>query len=245
MKIEKYKYLSGGKYKVYINDNSYIIYEDIIIKYNLLAKKEITNEELNIFLNENNYYESYYKVLNYIKFRIRSEKEVRTYLEKNNTNRKHIDNIVEKLKIEGYLNDELFCVYYVADSINLKNIGPLKIKKELQKNDISENFINKALEKFTKDIQYEKIKKYIAKCEKINKNKSLYNLKQKIINDLINQGFYKEDILIFIDELKVDEKSIYEKEYQKLYNKLSKKYEGYELENKIKQKLYQKGLYRQ
>ena len=61
----------------------------------------------------------------------------------------------------------------------------------------------------------------------------------------INQGFCKEDILIFIDELKVDEKSIYEKEYQKLYNKLSKKYEGYELENKIKQKLYQKGLYRQ
>ncbi|MDD5980331.1 MAG: RecX family transcriptional regulator, partial [bacterium] len=162
MKIEKYKYLNGGKYKVYIDNNYYVIYEDIIIKHNILSKKEITEEELNIFLNENNYYESYYKVLNYIKFRIRSEKEVKTYLEKNNTDRKHIDNIIEKLKVEGYINDELFCVYYVADSINLKNIGPLKIKKELQKHDISDNFINKALEKFTKDIQYKKIKKYIA-----------------------------------------------------------------------------------
>ena len=53
MKIEKYKYLNGGKYKVYIDNNYYVIYEDIIIKHNILSKKEITEEELNIFLNEN------------------------------------------------------------------------------------------------------------------------------------------------------------------------------------------------
>ena len=33
-----------------------------------------------------------------------------------------------------------------------------------------------------------------------------------------------------------------EKEYTKLYNKYSKKYSGYELENIIRQKLYQKGF---
>ena len=244
MKIEKYKYLSGGKYKVFINGNPYVIYEDIIIKYNILGKKEISKEDLEKYLKDNNYYELYYKVLSYIEFRTRSKKEIRTYLEKNNCCKNYINKIIEKLENEGYVNDKLFSDYYVADSINLKNIGPLKIKKELQKHDISDDIINTSLEKFTKELQYEKIKKHISKKVKLNKNKSLYNLKQKIVIDLVNEGFYREDILTFLDDITIDETSIYEKEYNKLYNKLSKKYEGYELEQKIKQKLYQKGLYK-
>lgn len=244
MKIEKYKYLSGGKYKVFIDGNPYIIYEDTIIKYNILGKKEITKDDLDKYLNDNNYYESYYKVLNYIGFRIRSKKEVEIYLEKNNCSKSYINKIIEKLENEGYVNDTLFSNYYVADSVTLKNVGPLKIKKELQKHDISDDIINDALEKFTKDTQYEKIKKLISKKVKLNKNKSLYNLKQKIIIDLVNEGFYKEDILMFLEDIQIDETSIYDKEYNKLYNKLSKKYKGYELEQKIKQKLYQKGLYK-
>ena len=45
MKIEKYKYLGNGKYKVIINKNDYIIYEDIILKYSLLTKELITEKE--------------------------------------------------------------------------------------------------------------------------------------------------------------------------------------------------------
>ena len=40
-----------------------------------------------------------------------------------------------------------------------------------------------------------------------------------------------------------DNKDLYKKEYDKLYRKLSKKYEGKELEYKINERLYQKGLY--
>lgn len=38
MKIEKYKYIGLGKYKVLISGKEYIIYEDVIIKYNILSK---------------------------------------------------------------------------------------------------------------------------------------------------------------------------------------------------------------
>ena len=40
-----------------------------------------------------------------------------------------------------------------------------------------------------------------------------------------------------------DTKDIQKREYDKLYRRLSKKYSGRELEYKIKEKLYQKGLY--
>ena len=40
----------------------------------------------------------------------------------------------------------------------------------------------------------------------------------------------------------MDDSISYQKEYDKLYKKLSRKYEGATLEYKIKEKLYQKGF---
>lgn len=244
MEIIKYKYLNPNRYKIYITDKEYVLYENIIIKYNILSKKDITIEEINKYLNENSYYEYYYKTLNFIKFRIRSKKEIEKYLIKNKVLKDYAQKIIKSLEQEGYINDELFAKCFVIDSINLKNDGPIKIKNELLKLGIDEKIINTQLLTFTHDQQILKIKKYISKEEKINKNKSLFILKQKLLNNLIYQGFYKEDILLCLENLKVDEDTIYKKEYDKIYTKLSKKYAGNELENKIKQKLYQMGLYR-
>ena len=67
-------------------------------------------------------------------------------------------------------------------------------------------------------------------------------LKQKIVNHLINLGYFREDIILVLNEFDFDDSKFYKKEYDKLYNKLSKKYSGKELEYKLKQKLYQKGF---
>ena len=46
MKIEKYKYLGHGKYKISIDNREHIIYEDVILKYSILGKESITQKEL-------------------------------------------------------------------------------------------------------------------------------------------------------------------------------------------------------
>ena len=59
---------------------------------------------------------------------------------------------------------------------------------------------------------------------------------------MINLGYNKEDILNILElNLSCDNK-ILENEFNKVYGKLKNKYSGYELENKIKQKLIQKGF---
>ena len=69
-------------------------------------------------------------------------------------------------------------------------------------------------------------------------------LKSKIFNDLKVLGYSSEVINKIINDYNYnDNKDIYKKEYNKIYNRLSKKYEGKELEYKINQVLYQKGLY--
>ncbi len=43
MKIQKYIKDRQNKYKVVIDDEEYILYDDVIVKYNLLLKSEIDN----------------------------------------------------------------------------------------------------------------------------------------------------------------------------------------------------------
>lgn len=243
MKIIKYKKLPGNKYKITLDNNDVILYENIIIKNMILLKKDIKEDELKQYLNENIFYEAYYKALNYIKFRMRSTNEIEKYLAKE-FNKDLIEKIILNLTKEGYLNDDYFTKCYINDSINLKNIGPNKIIHELEKLGIDKSIIDKNIKVFTSSKEEEKIKKIIDKKVKTNKNKSVYNLKNNIKLNLINQGFNVEIIDKNINNINFDETSIYEKEYNKLYNKLSKKYTSYELEQKIKQKLYQKGLFK-
>ena len=239
MKIIKYKKLPGNKYKITLDNNDIILYEDIIIKNMILLKKEIKENELKQYLDENIFYEAYYKALNYLKVKMRSTNEIEKYLAKE-FNKDLIEKIILNLTKEGYLNDDYFTKCYINDSINLKNIGPNKIIHELEKLGIDKSIIDKNIKVFTSSIEEEKIKKIIDKKVKTNKNKSVYNLKNNIKLNLINQGFNVEIIDKNINNINFDETSIYEKEY----NKLSKKYTSYELEQKIKQKLYQKGLFK-
>ena len=241
MKIEKYKYLGNSKYKVTIDRDDYIIYEDIILKYSILGKKNVTRKDLEIFLQDNQFYEAYYKAVKYINIKLRCKSEIKKYLSKDYS-MKIVDKVIERLTNEGYLNEDVYAGAYIIDQVNLKLIGPVKIENDLLKLGISKSVIEKHLLDYTKDIQYDKIKKIIVKEERLNSNKSALMLKNKILNSLISKGFHREDILTCIDEFDFDDSIIKEKEYNKIYNKLSKKYNEKELEYKIKEKMYQKGF---
>ena len=107
MKIIKYKKLPGNKYKITLDDNDIILYEDIIIKNMILLKKEIKENELKQYLDENIFYEAYYKALNYLKVKMRSTNEIEKYLAKE-FNKDLIEKIILNLTKEGYLNDDYF-----------------------------------------------------------------------------------------------------------------------------------------
>ena len=242
MKIKKYKYLNNSKYKVTIDNEQFILYEDIIVKYQILLKKEIIKEELNKYLKENIYFDNYYKAISYINIRQRSKKEINEFLSKNDSSLKDNAEIVRRLEHEGYIDEKKYCQSYINDCVYLKNDGPIKIINNLKKLGINEDIISQEIKIFSKEQQQEKIKKYIAKQVLLNKNKALLILKNKLLNNLLKMGYEKDDILSYLNDIQIDEDVLYQQEYQKAYNKLAKKYIGKELELRVKQKLYQKGF---
>ena len=82
MKVLKYKKVKN-KYRVYFdNDIKIDLYDDIILKYNLLLKKEIDNNTFDKLVLDNNKEDIYNKALNYISIKIRSKEEIYNYLNK-------------------------------------------------------------------------------------------------------------------------------------------------------------------
>lgn len=240
MKINKFKKISSNKYKLFLDDNTITIYEDIIIKYNLLYKKDI-DDKLMKQIEEDNYKFSIYDMaIKYIEVRMRCEKEMYTYLRNKDYSIKDIENTINKLKKINLINDDLFSKSYINDKLNLTNNGINKIKSDLLNLDIDESIIDKNINLIEIN-EHERIKKIIDKELKINSKYPVFKLRNKIINKCINLGYNYEDINLVLDDTKINSSSDIKKEYDKLYNKYKNKYEDNKLKLFIKNKLYQKG----
>lgn len=243
MKIEGVKKTKNGKYRITFDNNETLsTYDDVILNNGLLFNKEVDSDLLDKLNIETSYYDIYNKVIKFISRKLRSEKEIILFLDKNNVTYSDKKKIISKLKEIRLINDKVFANAYVQDRINLSTDGPYKIKNELVKNDIDDNIIDEVMSKIDESIVYEKLTKLIVKKINNNHNKSNYMLKQKIVGDMINLGYPKEMIVDIIDSNLKSNKNVIENEYKKIYRKLEKKYEGEELERQVKIKLMQKGF---
>lgn len=241
MKIEKIK-KSGSKYKITL-DNGEVIntFDDVILKNNLLFDKDVDSKLLEKINTDTGYYESYNKVLKMIGRRLRSEFEIKEYLEKSMVTKDDQLKIIETLKRIGLINDYNFARAYTNDKINLSLDGPYKIAKNLEHHQIDETVINEVLGSISEEIIDEHLNKIISKKVKANKKYSGYVFKQKLTMYLINLGYDRADINRNLEHLVLDN-NMADREMEKLYKKLSLKYSGDELFLKLKNKLYGKGF---
>ena len=242
MKIKKYTKDKGNKYKVLIDDTNYILFDDVIVKYSLLLKDEISEKELKTIVEENDKLSIYYDSIKYITKKMRSKLEIIEFLRKKMVNEKVIDETIKRLEDNHFLNEELFIKAYVNDQINLTNNGKNKILKGLVKLGIDKDSASTYLDTIDNEIFIAKINKYIDKKISTNKNSSIYMLKNKIMTDLINLGYEKGDIVEVLNSKEINDDEAKKREYEKIRKSLEKKYSGDVLEYKIREKLYRKGF---
>lgn len=244
MKILKYKKLSSGRYKLELEGSQAVeLYEETILKFELLLKKKIDNLKMIEILEYDKEWDVYYVGLKALKSRFKSTQELRDYLIKKEYSYDLVDIVIEKLLKQGYLNDELFAKSYINNQMITSSRGPIKISNELFSKGIDQSIVSKKILVFTDELQIEKINKIIRISLKSNRSRGGSVLKNKIINDLIVSGYDLSIINKVISDYEFDSnEEIAKKEYEKLYRKYSRKYSGRELEYKIKEKLYQKGL---
>lgn len=194
MKIIKYEKKGNNKYKIHLENNDSInIYEDVIIKNNLLYKKEIDRELLEKIDNDNSQFDAYNKCVKYISVRIRSKHEIEEYLKKKEIEPSMIDETIDKLIKNNLLNDDIFTKAFVNDKIKFTTMGPYRIEQELKKHHIDSNIIYKYLNEIDDITIDDKINKQINKLIKSSRKKQ--NLRNKIYMNLLSLGYSNEMIL--------------------------------------------------
>ena len=93
MKIIKYKKGAKGLYKVDLEDGTVLsLYEEVILKYNLLLTKDVDDSIKDEMFDYNLECEVYYVALNNIKARAKSENDLRKFL----LNKEYPSNLIDK-----------------------------------------------------------------------------------------------------------------------------------------------------
>lgn len=242
MKINKIIKMKNNKYKIIIDGDSFVTYDDVIISNNLLYQKELDKYLYNKLITDTKFYDVYDETVKYILKKRRSEKEILIYLNKYELSNNDTNNIIEKLKSLKLINDEEYCKAYINDKVYLSKDGINKIRIDLLNQDISSDIIEKELNNIDEELLNERLEKLIIKKIKSNKRYSNSTLRQRILSEMINLGYSKEKILEIINNNILSDDEIIRREFDKTYNKLKLKYSGVELKTKLKQKLMYKGF---
>ena len=236
--------MANGRYQLTLDNNETLqLYEEVILRYELLLKKKIESKDIVEIEDYNIEWDVYYTALKTLKSRFRSSYELRKLLLDKAYPVKLVEKAIKKLEGQKYLDDRSFTKGYINNQIITSSKGPNRIIKDLSTKGIDKSIIYDEIGIFDESIQKEKINKIIRISIKSNRTRGGMVLRNKIINDLVNNGYSYEVIQKVIDEYEFDnDLGVAKREYDKLYKRLSRKYSGKELEYKIKEKLYQKGL---
>lgn len=245
MEIVKFEKLKNEKYRIFLDvDIEYILYDDVILKYNLLYNRQIDVSLLKEIIEYNDQFEYYEKTLTFIQKRVRSKLEVEKYLKDKKVSDENIEVLINKFLNNGLINDDIFLSAFINDKVNLSTDGVGVIKRELLRHNIDEVKIDLLLDEIDYEVWYNKALKIGNKVIKSNTKFGKSYLVNNIYAKLKTLGYNSdviEDVMLELDFSLISNRII-ENEYNKINNKYSKKYDGYELKKVIYNKLLSKGF---
>ena len=226
------------------NGDKCYITEDTIVRFMLSRDKVISQEELKEIQDFAKFSYGKNLALYHLSFKARTEKEVSEYLKKYDIDAKIVSQVIANLKEDKWINDSQYA-YTIINANQLSgDKGPYVLTQKLAQKGISKSTIEEILKEFdfsevAQRIANKLLKKYEGKLP-------ARALQDKILQNLTNKGFSYSDAKVAFDELdsQVDQETTQDlifKELDKQYAKYSRKYEGYELKQRLTQVLSRKG----
>ena len=139
-------------------------------------------------MDRTDYKQALSKALVFINYKDRTCHEVREKLSKEEYPRDTIDEVVEFLCNDGFLNDRRYAEYYVVCYENRRS--KYRIKTELRSKGISDDIISEVLINSDESQAYEKaLSKQLSKYGLNNIEEADYQTKSKIYASLYRQGY--------------------------------------------------------
>lgn len=176
-----------------------VVFEDetkLLLNYNIFEKYKVS---VDMDFSENEIQEMKYfsdieraksRAINYISGKLKTKYEVRLKLKEKDFTEDIIDEVIDILEKEEYLNDRLYCEVFIEDKKQLNGYGKNKIKSLLIQKGISKSVFEDFLDEFEYEEEFDNaLKMGIKKLNLLSNEEDIFKKKQKLINYLAYRGF--------------------------------------------------------
>ena len=228
------------------DEEKLVLSVDDYVGYGFRKDSLVTSKIVNKIKENENKVLAYRSALNKLSIKDYSTKQMKdSLLKKYELTDDQINSIISKLKELDLLNDSKYTITRI-NILKESLMSKRAIFNKLIKEGISKELIIELYEDDREDEVLNAQKKAL-KYQNTIKGKSLNAKKQLVLTKLVNDGFDIELAKMTVSELDfskdvLKEDELLKKEAEKAYNKYRKKYEGYELRNRIFNYLASKGF---
>ncbi|WP_047984632.1 recombination regulator RecX [Ornithinibacillus californiensis] len=243
---------SKQRYNIYLVEGekdkyAFSVDEAILVEFGLRKGLELDDETIDLLIKKDTIQKSYLLAINYLSYRMRSQKEIHNYLVEKEVDPEHITIIIKRLTKEGLINDKQFAESFTITRINTTSKGPQLVKRELIEKGVAPAIADEAVTLYTYDTQLEKAMKWVNKKISSSKKESFQKKVEQLRMTLMQKGFTSDvigEVLLQIVDNRDDSAEWDSLVYQgeKLVRKFAPKKSGYELKMKVKEGLYRKGF---
>ena len=241
-KIVSVKYLKD-KVVLKLKDETKIeVNKEVFTSFYLFKGKILTEKEIKDIYKENRVFELYKYARKICTKRVYSEHKMREKLYEKTSNTMDVNEVINKLKKNGLINDAEFVKEYV-EYANNKNIGKNKITAKLLEKGVFSEEISKI--HFDSKLEYKKARTYLPKLDEKYDKYNYQAKKEHAMRFLISQGFDASIAREVCEELSTpkhkDEVKKLKPDFDKAVRQYKNKYSGREFKDKVFQNLLRKG----
>lgn len=226
---------------------AFSVHESVLVKFGLTKGMTLDDWSVEDMVYQDEIEKAFNRALHYLGFRMRSEYEVKQKLLESGYGEAVILEATVKLRRLGFLNDETFSKALLETQKKTSGQGPRAIQQRLHQKGISKELQEQVLSEYSADEQIDVARKMAEKEARKNRTESPRQKETRIHNALMRKGYSYDVIqeaLSFI-ELDIDEEEWDEVTStigEKAWRRYASKYEGFELHNRVKRSMYQKGI---
>jgi regulatory protein len=173
------------------NDSVLFLAVEVFLKSGLKKGDDISEDRFSLLIEQNKLFHIKQKAFRLLGRRQHSTSELKRKLWNRDYEQKLIDEVIEDLKKNSYLDDKEFIRAFVAEKSKFKNWSVKKIKSELMKSGLASKLIDEILSKETIDSDYGNAMKLAKKKYEIliKRNLEPIDLKNKLSTYLLSKGF--------------------------------------------------------
>ncbi len=186
------------RYSIFIDEKYVCSFSGAeLLNHGLRVGQELASTELKNLKNDAVVDGAYYRSLDLIMRRARSEWELRDYLRRKEYLPEVIEGVVNKLVQSGYIDDADFAKRWIDNRRLLKSTSKLQLRKELKQKRVAEDVIDLALQGDETD------ERQVLR-ELVEKKRSRYPDKLKLMQYLARRGYRYDDIKTVLEDTAYD-----------------------------------------